>query len=84
MIVAVGIDMAGEVFSLPPPARHHDLIENICTIRKLESLPTWAIQGFLTRAGDFLNREDAREHALAVGQVAMPLHGTMLFSEDLW
>ena len=41
-------------------------------------------QGFYTSWGRFLNREDALSLALENGQVVDHVHGTKLFSEDLY
>ena len=41
-------------------------------------------QGFYTSWGRFLNREDALSLALENGQVIDHVHGTKLFSEDLY
>lgn len=72
----------GEVFSLPPPARHHDVIALMGDrFRQSDE------QGFVLRCGKFVMRKAALVCALRAGQLKdgeakWPAHG--LFSEDLW
>lgn len=76
-IVAAAIEQGGIVFSLPRPARHHDIILTLPSRIR-------GRQGFVTDAGRFVDRWEARGIAVASGQVVMPMHATLLFSEDLW
>lgn len=44
------------------------------------------IEGFVTDTGEFLNRKDARQHFINVGQVSISgeLRRDALYSEDLY
>lgn len=42
------------------------------------------VQGFVDNTGTFLSREEAREVAIAAGQVDVDKISRKLFSEDLW
>lgn len=76
--------MAGEVISLPRPARHHTIIHHIAIERGLLSeMQQESTQGFITSAGRFVDRQEAREIAFACGQVIQTISRT-LTSEDLW
>lgn len=79
---AIRSEATGEVFSLPPPARHHNVIALMGDrFRQHDE------QGFLLDDGRFARRKAARVVAIYAGQLAdgagvAPQHG--LFSEDLW
>lgn len=79
-ITHVAIKYGGKVYSLPKPNRHHHVIRIIGGISGPD------IQGFLDNEGNFLDRVEALEVALAAGQVLAPgdIRGDHLFSEDLW
>lgn len=66
------------IFSMPKPARHDTLIHKLVEMGE----PDFAKgeQGFVTEAGEFLDREQALIHATRLGQ----LKSRILFSEDLW
>lgn len=88
-ITAAAILMDGVVISAPPPARHHDLILGTATVddrRETIARPRLirGLQGFLTDRGRFIERNEARQIAVASGQCANPRHPELLFSEDLW
>jgi hypothetical protein len=71
----------GEVFSLPPPNRHHDVIRLI-NERQVEGDD----QGFLRHDNVFLRRRAALVEAQKCGQL-LPrgTHpGGYLYSEDMW
>lgn len=77
----------GVVISLPPPARHHTILQAM----NLESGITGAImpecQGFLTSYGRYVGRVEAYYIASAAGQIRSsrgPDAAPRLFSEDLW
>ena len=42
------------------------------------------IQGFITDTGKFLDRIEARKHAIECGQIDHTNWGERLYSEDLW
>ena len=89
MIVAAAIrrNMDGLVYSLPAPARHHDIIRYT---KDLTSEPVSGrdTQGFIAvdqRGVRFVGRMEARDIALHIAkQITTPSHPTELFSEDLW
>ena len=91
MITAAAIRRAsdGQVFSLPKPARHSDVMREcgrievdgrkVCSLRGDDN-----VQGFVDEAGTFYNRKQARAHAWRCGQHTGELIGSVLTSEDLW
>lgn len=84
MIVSAAISHEGHVFSLPRPARHHDIIR---LIHERTGQPVRGEeQGFLDDRGRFLRRKPAARVAVVCGQVKPEalLSSGMLFSEDLW
>lgn len=80
-IVAAAVRYHGLTISLPPPARHHDLIGTLW--HQTGHVLTAEEQGFLTSAGHFADRKSAAMIAIASGQVQSLPHAD-LFSEDLW
>lgn len=62
--------------------RHHHCIATI--IQATGVKPVTGQQGFVTTSGRFVSREEARDIAIAAGQVTTTLHRTQLFSEDLY
>jgi hypothetical protein len=74
------------VFSLPPPARHHNVIwymrEQGITVEEIAR----AEQGFVTSAGRFAWRKPAYRIAEIAGQIIKECPGPprTLFSEHLW
>ena len=85
MITHVACKIKGEVYSLPKPNRHHNIIWTLAAID-----PSWRqaegdIQGFLDDQGNFLDRTQALAHALQERQHKTPdNHFPQLYSEDLW
>ena len=71
-----------------PCHRHGDAFAIIAQFIESDEIDkTKTEQGFLTETGKFLNRHEARLHAIACGQV--PFISTTeilpdLYSEDLW
>lgn len=76
--------MDGRVFDLPRPARHGDVIGHIVSTTDLTHVSQGHTQGFVTDAGDFVDRYDGARIAHAAGQIAAPKESGVLFSEDLW
>ncbi len=79
---AIRSEATGEVFSLPPPARHHSVIALMA-----DRFDQRDEQGFLLSDGRFARRKAAYVVAVYAGQLVdgdgtAPQHG--LFSEDLW
>lgn len=65
--------------TLPPPARHHDILWGFGVRIGPED------QGFLTSEGRFVGRAEAAEIAEAAGQLTEELVAAPnLYSEDLW
>lgn len=73
-------------FTLPAPARHHDVLQ----LMYLAGLPQdhETEQGFLTDTGRFIRRKPAKIMAERAGQLKprqpSQYDGPELFSEDLW
>lgn len=70
----------GTIHTLPPPARHHDIIQR----SGIRFTPDQ--QGFVTECGAWARRKPALRIAERAGQLirepTAPAHG--LYSEDLW
>ncbi len=82
---AVAINQNDKIYTLPPPARHPDLMKYM--VMELQcQMPVRGEQGFVLSDSSFATRERAAEVALTAGQCVMPLfyHGKELHSEDLW
>jgi hypothetical protein len=80
-IAAAAVRMEdGTLYSLPPPARHHDVMHHF----KVMATPDQ--QGFITSTGLWARRKPALRIAQRNGQLirepTAPAHG--LFSEDVW
>lgn len=77
----------GELYQLPAPNRHHDVIAMMVRDGEGEHAAD-AEQGFVTSADRFLDRRAALVLALSSGQIKeedRPVPGLPeLFSEDLW
>ena len=83
MIVGVTCWLNWERYDLPAPNRHHNVIHLLAS-KGLPGRVKPDDQGFYTDTGEYLDREQAREYALRIGQVTKTLHSRDLFSEDLW
>lgn len=85
-IIGVAIRVDGKVFSLPPPFRHHHILNVV--------LPGLGVswndsddrdQGFIDAHGRYLTRKQAFINAMLHEQVkGGKLIGNILTSEDLW
>jgi hypothetical protein len=90
MIIAAAIEFGDLVLHLPAPHRHHHIMRLLHYYFDGRAHTSYAdeVQGFLTDKGEFLNRIDAMQHALAAGQTltrrAGGYDGLELYSEDLW
>ena len=90
MIIAAAIKSAGgQVYWLPPPSRHHDVL------RRVIAPAPGQVQGFIDRPRErgredrFVDREEARDIVMMERQPLRdgrdaPSHPRELFSEDLW
>jgi hypothetical protein len=83
-IIAAAIQYGGTI-SLPPPARHHTIIQTMDLEMGIEGIRAEPqTQGFLTSTGRFVNRIEAYYLAFKSGQIISETKGPRLFSEDLW
>lgn len=70
-------------WSLPRPARHHDVLQAMPRDVAIESHID--DQGFVTSEGRFVSRSEAAQIARARGQlIREPTPADMLTSEDVW
>lgn len=90
-VVAAAVQWHGVTLTLPAPARHHTIFNqigaNVVHNMPQKYWPHWGPQGFITNTGRFVNRADAKCIALAAGQpmlLADHARHEDLFSEDLW
>jgi hypothetical protein len=83
MIKCAAIKYEGEVYSLPKPSRHHNILHMMIKELKLKKV-TSGEQGFLTENGEFVDRIEAGKIALSCGQCDDLVTPPRLFSEDLW
>jgi len=76
----------GAVISLPPPARHHTILQSMSITMGIDHEQMGeALQGFLTSDGQYVNRVEAFYIAYKAGQLKRNTSGRPeLFSEDLW
>lgn len=81
------------MYSLPPPARHHDVMHHIWELRGHEYIGQ--DQGFTLNSGRYVGRKTAHRIAKRAGQLIAreggyrageinDRDGSDLFSEDLW
>ena len=82
-IVAAALQVEGFTVSLPRPARHDTIF---AVIDGHISLERAIVQGFLTSAGRFVTRVEAKHIAHRAGQPTIRdnLHPRDAFSEDFW
>jgi len=78
-IEAVAIEFEFFVWTLPRPARHHDVIAER---KRRNGLTGSGRQGFVTNTGRFVDRGAAAHIAYCAGQIKEPK--AQLFSEDVW
>lgn len=74
----------GTFLALPKPNRHHHVLRAL--VAEGEKTPIIGEQGFVDDKGNFLDRMQARMHAVECGQVEEDNldHYREIFSEDLW
>ena len=82
-VVAAACQVDGLTFSLPSPARHHDILRSM---HFMGLPPGCEHQGFLDHRGVFLSRKSAMITAHQFGQLAEGEYeeGGDLYSEHLW
>lgn len=86
-ITHVAIKFEGNVYSLPAPNRHHDVILHIIQVLKIETVNSYGEnQGFLDENGQYLNRRQALYSAQVNNQLkpGVQIKAGQLFSEDIW
>lgn len=86
-IISAAIKYNDLIFSLPIPARHHDILHKMYLPKDengLELPKQKCEQGFLTSKGFFVNRIEAAKIANDCGQVESLILAPYLYSEDLW
>lgn len=71
----------GEIVSLPPPNRHHDIGCLMAAQRK--ERPRYSDTDFLLSDGTWCERRTAMKIAIASGQVSKPMD-VELTTKDLW
>lgn len=82
MILTAAIRQSGVIYTLPRPARHHDIIKHMVVDKGIPA-PITGEQGFIDDHEGFIGRKSAFVIALKCNQVrleSMP----KLFSEDMW
>lgn len=87
LVVAAAVWQEGMIYSLPRPARHHDILHKLHALGLPAAVggPYSSLeQGFLLSDGAFAGRERAAKLALATGQVQKLHAPPELYSEDLW
>lgn len=94
-IVAAAVQCEGFVYTLPPPARHHTILQRWPDVLSPDARRRSApgvepivvvrdVQGFVTGAGRFVDRIEAAAIAIAAGQIKALQWPPRLYSEDLW
>lgn len=83
MILAAAILQDGVVYTLPPPARHHDIIHFMFDQCNLPT-PIQGIQGFVATESVFVCRKQAALVAYKCEQIPDVAVSQELYSEDLW
>jgi len=86
-ITHVAIHFRGQVWSLPAPSRHHDVIRLIVERSGADRVDTHGDdQGFLDADGRYLTRRQALISARANDQMRVdrPVWHNELYSENLW
>ena len=83
IVAAAILDKDGIPVSLPPPARHHNIIAFM--VERGDKTPISGEQGFMTSDGKFVMRKAALRIAEKAGQI-IKKQGCKhrLFSEDCW
>ena len=85
-IMAAAIKVGVYIYTIPPPARHHDISIMMYREGVLPLLSLIAEQGFITYHGTFLSRKAAFIIARAAGQILQDseIINAELYSENLW
>jgi hypothetical protein len=88
-IIAAAVRVEGVTLSMPPPARHYNIVNTLCGTLGFPEHTRYAPpddQGFLTDDARFVGREEAKQIAKAAGQLKPEARAYMkeLYTEDLW
>ena len=88
-IVRAAVKSGGIAFSLPQPARHHNVMHTLLAMAGDQFGPDqFHDQGFITSRGRYVGREEGKRIAIAAGQLLDPddaaSRGASLYSEDVW
>lgn len=87
-VVSAALRVGGTIFSVPQPARHHNIISALNCLRVPMDVTQGAEQGFLLSNGKFATRRQAFRVAALAGQELLRKPGSYsgpeLYSEDLW
>lgn len=83
--MAAMIDLQGVIHVLPRPNRHWHISQVGMKFRGVDNFHHWK-SGFVTNTGRYVGRKEAREIALAAGQIKddETYQPDTLFSEDVW
>lgn len=84
-VVAVAVKYQDLIATLPPPARHSDVVHAMTRFKGAVTPTVEVTQGFLLSDGTFANRKQARVCAELNNQL-LPRACSLseLYSEDLW
>jgi hypothetical protein len=87
-ITHVAIRFQDNIYSLPKPNRHHNVIWHIVNVTGIKPInASGDNQGFLDSEGQYLTRKEALDLAVKAGQLkpdALGLKQGKLYSEDIW
>jgi hypothetical protein len=83
LIVGVAIVFENQLYSLPAPNRHHNVIRLIAEENGV-GINGPDVQGFVDQSGKFYNRRQAMTLVRTNGQLKIETTNFELFSEDLW
>lgn len=84
IVAAAILDRHGTFCTLPPPARHHDIIAHMVEHGSPTPCGLPDEQGFITSKGGFVSRKLAAKIAYMTGQIEALKWPPDLYSEDLW
>jgi hypothetical protein len=77
------IEVKGDVFAMPNPARHHNIMAIMVNVFDYKP-PVKGIEGFLTSRGRFVSRKEAGIIALRSGQAYRMKTPPFLCCDDVW
>lgn len=83
LIDRAAIALGDEVFALPQPARHDNVLAIMVNVFGIKP-PVKGVQGFLTDRRRFVTRKEAGKIALRCGQVKQMRTPPFLHCADVW